>query len=49
LPPPPRSQNPTLEKIIGDHHGREDLSLRSMKLTNADMEIVAYYGILRNM
>ncbi|CAF3871208.1 unnamed protein product [Rotaria magnacalcarata] len=49
LPPPPRSQNPTLEKIIGDHHGRDDLSLRSMKLTNADMEIVAYYGILRNM
>ncbi|CAF4513463.1 unnamed protein product [Rotaria socialis] len=47
-PPPPRSRNPRLEEIIANHHDREDLSLKFMALTDVDMEIVAYYAILRN-
>ncbi|CAF4582590.1 unnamed protein product, partial [Rotaria socialis] len=47
-PPPPRSRNPRLEEIIANHHDREDLSLKFMALTGVDMEIVAYYAILRN-
>ncbi len=47
-PSPPKFQNPTLEQKIAEHGNQKDLKLWSMELTDADMEIVAYYAIRTN-
>jgi len=47
-PSPPKYRNPTLEQKIAEHGNQEKLSLSSMQLTDADMEIVAYYAIRTN-
>jgi hypothetical protein len=47
-PSPPKFRNATLEQKIAEHENKEVLDLNSMKLTDADMEIVAYYAIQRN-
>ncbi len=47
-PSPPKLRNPTLEQKIAEHKNQEQLDLSSMKLTDADMEIVVYYAIRTN-
>jgi hypothetical protein len=47
-PSPPKYRNPTLEQKIAEQGNQEELKLRSMELTDADMEIVAYYAIRTN-
>ena len=44
-PEPPKFRNPKLEKLIENNKNGKILSLKGMKLTDQDMEIVAYYGI----
>jgi len=47
-PSPPKFRNPTLEQKITEHGNQKKLDLEWMKLTDADMEIVAYYAIRTN-
>jgi radical SAM superfamily enzyme YgiQ (UPF0313 family) len=47
-PSPPKLRNPTLEQKISEDGNQKVLRLSSMNLTDADMEIVAYYAIRTN-
>ncbi|CAF1315392.1 unnamed protein product [Rotaria sordida] len=46
--PSPQYRNARLEKKIAENKEKKELSLRWMHLTDADMEIVAYYVIRKN-
>ena len=47
-PSPPKYRNPTLEQTIAKNENQEKLQLNFMELSDADMEIVAYYALQRN-
>ncbi len=46
--PKPKHQNATLEKLIAERKDETELSLSWKKLTDEDMEIVAYYALQEN-
>ncbi|CAF4411781.1 unnamed protein product, partial [Rotaria sp. Silwood2] len=48
VPPPPEFRNLTLEQKIAEHENDACLSLDEMELSDADMEIVAYYAIRKS-
>ncbi len=43
LSSPPKHQNPELENIVKENQGKSKLYLTGKKLSDDDMEIVAYY------
>lgn len=46
---PPRHRNPELEKKLIESKSVTNLELKSMDLTNEDVEIVVYYILANNM
>ncbi len=47
-PSPPQYRNAELEQLIKKNKNSSSLSLRSMGLSDEDMEIVAYYALRNN-
>ena len=47
-PSPPKYRNQKLEKMINDNKNESSVYLNSEKLTDQDMEIVAYYLLRKN-
>lgn len=46
---PPKHRNPELEKKLSESKAYTKLNLKSMSLTNEDMEIMTYYILANNM
>jgi hypothetical protein len=46
--PPPEYRNIELEEIIAENKGGSSLNLNRMRLSDQDMQIVAYYALRNN-